>query len=319
MRESTARVGRPPGGRYAGTVGALVLLGAFAGGLLLQRTERGARVRDLVWVGYFWAVSPALVLVTFVDVRVDRGLVLAMAAAILATWLVAAAGFGFSRLVSHERDEQGALVLATGWANTGFLGFPIAQLLFGAPGLALAVLYDRLSWLLPASSVSVTVARFHGRRAASTSRSRRRLRALLANPPLLAMVAAVALRAGGAGLPWASTLETASAALVGPSGFLLLGLSLTLEPVRHEAGELGRAGGALLIRFLGGPLALYAFGRLLGADVPGVFYLLAAMPPAFHLLVLARVYDVRPKLTRLLVVGATVPAVAVAAVVAVLH
>jgi predicted permease len=35
------------------------------------------------------------------------------------------------------------------------------------------------------------------------------------------------------------------------------------------------------------------------------------MPCAFHLLVLARVFDVRPHLMRLLVVGSTVPAVAV--------
>jgi predicted permease len=34
------------------------------------------------------------------------------------------------------------------------------------------------------------------------------------------------------------------------------------------------------------------------------------MPTAFHLLVLARVYELRPRLMRLLVVGSTVPAVA---------
>jgi predicted permease len=35
------------------------------------------------------------------------------------------------------------------------------------------------------------------------------------------------------------------------------------------------------------------------------------MPCAFHLLVLARVFDVRPQLVRLLVVGSTLPAVVV--------
>ncbi|HEY6053762.1 MAG TPA: hypothetical protein VIU86_07500, partial [Gaiellaceae bacterium] len=62
-------------------------------------------------------------------------------------------------------------------------------------------------------------------------------------------------------------------------------------------------------------LALLGTGALLGASVPRVFFLLAAMPPAFNVLVLARVYDVRPALTRLLVVGATLPAVAVVALV----
>ncbi len=105
------------------------------------------------------------------------------------------------------------------------------------------------------------------------------------------------------------------AAAVGPFGFLLLGLSLSFEPVVHRADELRRAAGALLIRFAGGPLALLATGALLGARVPHVFFLLAAMPPAFNILVLARVYDLRPALMRLLVVGSTVPAIAVVAVV----
>jgi predicted permease len=65
-----------------------------------------------------------------------------------------------------------------------------------------------------------------------------------------------------------------------------------------------------VIRLGGGPLALFVAGRAIGADVPNVFYLLAGMPSAFHLLVLARVYELRPTLMRLLVVGSTVPVVA---------
>ncbi len=80
-----------------------------------------------------------------------------------------------------------------------------------------------------------------------------------------------------------------------------------------------RALGALAIRFAGGPLALLATGSLLGAQVPHVWFMLAAMPPAFNILVVARVYDVRPALARLLVVGATLPAVAVVALVSALH
>ena len=71
-----------------------------------------------------------------------------------------------------------------------------------------------------------------------------------------------------------------------------------------------RAIGAVAIRFAGGPLALFAMGRLLRADVPGVFHLLAGMPSAFHLLILARVYEVRQALMNRIVVGTTIPAVA---------
>ena len=66
----------------------------------------------------------------------------------------------------------------------------------------------------------------------------------------------------------------------------------------------------MAIRFAGGPLALLATASLLGARIPGVFFLLAAMPSAFHLLILARVYDVRPALINRIVVGTTIPPVA---------
>lgn len=293
----------------------LVLLLSLLAGLACQRSRGSGRIRDAVWGAFFYAVSPTLVFVTFLDLRIDRQLVLSLAAAVLATWAVALAGFAYARLVAPERDEQGALALAAGWANTGYVGYPLAQLAFGPHGLTMAVLYDRLSWLVPASSISVTVARIFGRRGAQTPSRRRRVRALLANPPLLALVAAVVLRARGFELPDAGTVRAVSAVLVGPSGFLLLGLSLSLEPVALRADELRRAAGALAIRFAGGPLALLATAALLGAHVPHVFLLLAAMPPAFNVLVLARVYDVRPALMRLLVVGATLPAVAVVALV----
>jgi predicted permease len=110
-------------------------------------------------------------------------------------------------------------------------------------------------------------------------------------------------------VPGTDTVERMVGALIGPYGFFLLGLSLTLAPASLRPTELRHAVGAVAIRLGGGPLALLATGALLGADVPGVFYLLSAMPAAFHLLVLARVYDVRPALMNRIVVGTTLPAV----------
>jgi predicted permease len=75
----------------------------------------------------------------------------------------------------------------------------------------------------------------------------------------------------------------------------------------------------LVIRFGLSPLVLLVCGRIAGAHIPPVFYLMAAMPVAFHLLVLARVYDLRPALVRLLVVSSTVPAVVGVVLVALLR
>ena len=286
----------------------LLLLLVLLVGAGTQLAGSPTRLRDGLWVVFFWTFSPVLVFVTFLTVDLDEGLGRALAAAILASWLVGLVGYGYSRAVARERDERGALTLAAGFGNTGFVGFPLAQLAFGSDGLALAVLYDRLSWLVPASSISTTIARLHGRRRLEVS-PRHRLRTVLANPPLHAFWLALVLRAAGVTVPGTDAAQEFVGAVIGPYGFLLLGLSLTLERTAGPVGELRRALGAVAIRFAGGPLALLGTATLLGADVPGVFFLLAAMPSAFHLLILARVYDVRPALMNRIVVGTTIPAV----------
>ena len=292
-----------------------LLAASLAAGLLLQRVGDAERIRDRAWDVFFWALLPVLVFLTFATLVVDRALVLALVASILATWLLFAGGYGYARAVTSDRAEQGALMLAIGWPNTGFVGFPVAQLLYGSHGVALAVLYDRLSWLVPGTSASTAVARTFGRRGHAGTRPRP-VHELLANPPILALLAAIVFRLAGADFPGADDARTVAAALVGPAGFFLLGLSLPFERLAHEPAELRRAAGALALRFAGGPLALLLVARAMRTDVPPVFYVLAAMPPAFHLMVLARVYDVRPALTRLLVAGSTIPAVAAVVVAA---
>jgi predicted permease len=280
-------------------------------GLLVQRKAYPAdRLRRGAWTTYFYTVTPVLVFTAFLTVPFDGEIALALAASIVSAWLVIGIGYAYSALVSTDRDERGALALAAGFPNTGFLGYPLALIAFGNPGLALMVVYDRLSWLVPASAISTTIARLHGR-AGEAGRRSGPLTAIVANPPLWAAVAAVALRSTGAGVPDAvELLRDAAQVVVGPAGFFLLGLALPLERPSHDAGELRRAAGALAVRFAVAPLVLFAAGHALGAHIPGVFYLAAAMPCAFHLLILARVFDLRPHLMRLLVVGSTVPAIA---------
>jgi predicted permease len=158
------------------------------------------------------------------------------------------------------------------------------------------------------SSISVVVGRLFGTRSVDTS-GRSRLAVVLLNPPLWALIAALSLRAAGVHIPRIGTVENAAAALIGPLGFLMLGVSLPLEQVEHDLIEVARAIGAMALKIGAGPLILFAIGTALGAHIPSTFYLLAAMPPAFHLLTIARVYDMRPALMRLMVVAATIPVV----------
>src|SRR5438093_826297 len=131
---------------------ALVLLLCLLAGVAIQRARTSARLRDLTWLAYFWTIAPVLVYVVFRTVHVDRNLLLALAAAIAATWIVAAVGYGYATAVAATRQERGTLALGAACPNTGFLGYPLAQLAYGSHGLALAVIYDQLSWLVPATS-----------------------------------------------------------------------------------------------------------------------------------------------------------------------
>ena len=290
-------------------------------GLALQlRAPSAERLRERLWTAHFWTLVPALVFYAFSTVPFEREIGLALAAAILANWLVIGVGYAYAARVADAREERGALALGAAFPNTGFVGYPLAQLIFGNQGLTLMVVYDRLAWLVPSVAISTALARLHGRRRVPRS-TRQRLSVILVNPPLIAAVAAIALRIGGIDVSSeVESLGRVGSALIGPVGFLLLGLALPLAPPVHDVIELRRAAGALLIRFAVAPVLLLICGKALGASIPDVFYLGAAMPCAFNLVILARVFDLRPQLIRLLVVGSTIPALLTAAVaVAVLH
>ncbi|MGD0167303.1 MAG: hypothetical protein ABSC51_08445 [Gaiellaceae bacterium] len=284
------------------------LLVALAAGLLLQRLRSQERVRDWIWNCSFWLVIPVLVFTTFLDISLTSRLVLAVAVVIASTWSLIGLSFLYARLVTKERDERGALMLGGAVGNTGFIGYPLAQLAFGHSGLTQAVVYDQLSFGVPMSSFSVVVARLFGKRAVDTA-GRSRLAVVLLNPPLWALATALLLRAAGVHIPGTGRVENVAAALIGPLGFLMLGISLPLEQVEHDLVEVARATGAMALKIGGGPLVLFAIGAAVGAHIPATFYLLAAMPPAFHLLTIARVYEMRPALVRLMVVAATIPVV----------
>lgn len=92
----------------------LLLLLFLLVGSALQLAGAPPRLRDAVWVAFFWSFSPVLVFVTFLTVDLDESLGRALGAAILASWLVGLGGYGYARLVAGERDERGALTLAAG-------------------------------------------------------------------------------------------------------------------------------------------------------------------------------------------------------------
>jgi hypothetical protein len=67
---------------------ATLLAAFFLLGLAVQRHAPSPRLRERAWAAYWWTVTPTLLLTSFATIQFDRGLGLALAAAVLASWLV---------------------------------------------------------------------------------------------------------------------------------------------------------------------------------------------------------------------------------------
>jgi predicted permease len=281
----------------------------FAIGIGLQRYAFAPRLNRQVWTLYFWTVAPAAIVYAYTTIAISRDLVGALILVATSSWLVLGVAMLYGRIAGRSRAEAGAIVLGAGWGNTVALGYPIAQLAYGADGLALQVLYAQFYFGVPGIAVSQSVARMYGE---DVSGTRRRRRLIFANPPLIAAVVAIALRLARIDIDHAATeLGRLAGFLAGPVGFFQLGLSIPLERFAHDQGDLWRGGGVLGIRHAVAPLMLYGLGVLTGIPVPAVFVLAAAAPCAFHTLTLAQVYGVRPDLLRLVIAVSTFGATAV--------
>jgi predicted permease len=195
-------------------------------------------------------------------------------------------------------------MLGSGFTNTVTLGYPVANAVFGPPGLALQVLFGQFMYLIPIISVSTTIAAHFGN--GTRPRSWLGILRQVVSVPLVVAVIAVVLRIAGVDITGLVDEPAAWVAFaMGPIGFLELGLALPLERISHTWDDLWRAMGPVLIRLLMAPAILLGLDLALGADVPAPYYLAIAMPAAFHTLILARVFALPGAMMRLIVLLST--------------
>jgi predicted permease len=296
----------------------VVLLVAFGAlGLWLQRRDgaRAERARVRLWQANWVVLLPLAATYALLSIELDADLLAVVGCALAAWWLTVLVAGAYAWLVAPSRELRGALWLVGAFPNTGFLGFPLALLAFGTDGLRLAIIYDQVSLVVPAIVVATIIARRHagtgvGAIPAAGEAPRSLLRDVLASPPLWTVVVLVALRLTLVPDPVElELLGRGVGAVVGPIGFLLLGLSLPLAFEAHDDGVVVRTIGAMCVRMLVAPAAVWLVARSAGVDVPGAIYLVAAMPTAFHALIIARLHEVAPTVVRLGVLATSTVAV----------
>ena len=288
---------------------------SLAVGVALQRRLRDPqRASHALFLLVLWVMSPLAVTYAYTTVPVRPGLVAAFACVIATAWGTLAAGMLWGRLAGRTKGEAGVLAYATALGNTAILGYPFATLIFGGPGLALAVVFTEFQFLIPTPGVIVGLGRHY---AGPDSRMRRALgvrqvvRSWLLNPPVVVGAVAVVLRLAGADVtPLVEPVGPVVGLVIGFVGFLQLGLAVSLEPLRHGRGDLWRAAVTVALRSGLPPLVLVVLAGITGAHIPGVFLLLSAMPVAFYTMVVSAVFDLDRQLARLVVAVSTVTVIA---------
>lgn len=297
-------------------IGVLWLV-SFAAGIAWQwrSPQTAAPWNKRIFNFYFHFFAPIVVLYAYSVVPADRTTLTGLAAVIIASWTVLGIGLLYARWAARSRGEQGALALGSGFTNTVTLGYPVIDAVFGKAGLALQVLFAQFMYLIPIVSVSTTIAAHFGN--GTRPRTWRGILRQIVNVPLVFAVIAVTIRAAGFDIEGYVAEPTDWVVfLMGPIGFLELGLALPLDRVSHDVHDLWRGAGPILIRLLIAPLVLLAVGFAIQAHVPRVYLLSIAMPAAFHTLILARVYGLPGPMMRLIVIISS--AIMVGAIVVVL-
>jgi malate permease and related proteins len=203
-----------------------------------------------------------------------------------------------ARLGGWRGPDEGGLLLATLFSNSGNVGLPLALFAFGPDGLAVAG-----GWFAVMSIGSSTVGPYLAARARLGVRGA--LRRVVRQPIIYAAAAGVIVNVGGFTLP--SPVASASRLLAGGAValmLLLLGLQLARLSVREEASG---AAVATVIRLVAVPPIAWTLGRLVGLEgmAFAVAVIQASTPTAITSALWALEFDARPALVSAAVVLST--------------
>jgi predicted permease len=184
------------------------------------------------------------------------------------------------------------VLLTAAWANTGFMGYPLTEAIFGADALPTAVFYDLFATVVSLVIVGTPIcARYSGEGA----KAQNPLLALVKTPTLWALAAALLLR--DVQLP--ALLADAITLLANCTvPLIMVSVGLTLSP-RKLKGNMRLVLGASVIKLVVAPALAFAITlALIGPAVTQqVVVLEAAMPTMMLTLVWAQRYKLDAQFT----------------------
>jgi len=257
----------------------ILITGIFTLAIILRRIGAVREKHVAMLVRYVLAVSlPCLTLMTIGALDLKNA---HFDIAIIA-WTVMLAGAATAYLVGKAMSLEGArlrvFMLVTTFPNTGFLGYPFAFALFGSTGLSYAVIYDQMGMFPIFVSLGFLIAG-----------GRESLRHAVRFPPLIALLASLALNGAGYTIadPTALLLQAVGWTTL-PLTIFIIGYRVRLTALRDYKPLVW----CLILRMLVLPAVLMVIFQVLGkSGTPYQVTLMeSAMPPALTTSILALQY-----------------------------
>lgn len=199
---------------------------------------------------------------------------------LIAVATVGTLAFFGSKLFSHEKYEQGVFEYSLAIPNSGYMGYPLAEVLIGAAGLM-----DMMLFAVPCQLYIYTYGYSRLTKRGLTPKK-------MVNSVTVAMVLGVAFGLSPLTLPDVPlTFLTNASACMGPVSMLLAGIAISefgIKPMFLEK----RAYILSAFRLVIEPLAIGGFAYLLfGKEVAAISALYYAMPCGLNTIVFAKAVD----------------------------
>ena len=268
-----------------------------------------------------YVAIPLVVFFTVSHLKLTTGL----GAGIIFGWTERAVVIGLawligSRLLKLPRAGTGAIMIAVGLANTGYLGIPLIALLLGNDSIGLAVAYDTTVTAPIALIGGFAIGAAFGTRAGEGARARTKS-FFTRNPALIALIVAV-IAPSWLSPDWARDIATVTAVAIAPLGFFAVGVYLMVEhdqegtrifPPQLTAPVVT----ALALRLLIAPGVMLGLSTFV-IEVPAAFLIQAAMASGITGLAVGHIFGLDLKIivgaiawsTAIVVVAAGVVALA---------
>lgn len=232
----------------------------FAGMLIAHFTRVPPRLTRALNFWILRVALPALILRLVAQLSWDPHLwylVAAMWIVLAGAWAIAA--FAGSRL-GWSRARIGAVVMAAGFGNTAFTGYPLIRALRGEGALPYAAVADQLGCFLALTTAGVAIAAWYGGHRTDV---RGIVRRIVLFPPFIACLVGAGVGIYGAWPAAALRIFELLGLTLTPLALLSIGLSFRFD---FDRGQVGAVAVALGWKLLAAPLLVWTLGVMAGAS-----------------------------------------------------